>query len=215
MTTTAGSTDKLISLGSGPIGGAPAHFRTNIVTPLKELGRALVDFLKRKNGFYAFESALHIFPACNEQGIMDLEKWNAPDLWKGHYEDMASDIVFYAEDIFGNQFGMQGREILRFEAETGLTEQVATSLEGWASLILEDYNYLTGYPLAHKWQERHGPLNAGKRLVAVRPFVLGGDFDISNLFALEAVKAMRYHGDLAVQIRDVPNGTKITFEFGD
>ena len=45
--------------------------------------------------------------------------------------------------------------------------------------------------------------------------MLGGDFDVANLFALDAVKAMHYHGDIAIRIRDVPNGTKITFGIDD
>ena len=211
----ARSTDKLISLGTDSIGLAPPRFRTNILESLGELGRELAGFLKRRNGFYAFESALHVFPACQKKGIMDLETWNDPGLWRGHFGDMASGIVFFAEGIFGDQFGIKGREIVRFEAETGLAEPVADSLEGWAGLILKDYRYQTGYPLAHKWQEVHGALPVGQRLVAITPFVLGGDFDVSNLFVLDAVKAMRYHGDFALQIRNAPNGTKIKFEIGD
>ena len=146
---------------------------------------------------------------------MDLEKWNTPSLWISHYDDMALDTVFFAEGIFGDQFGIKGRQVVRFEAETGLTEVIASTVEDWAKIILDDFNYQTGYPLAHEWQKIHGWLAYGQRLVAVKPFVLGGNFDVPNLFALDAVKAMRYHGDLAVRIRDVPDGSKIAFEIGD
>jgi len=179
---------------------------------LGDLGRQLADLLARKNGFYAFESALHVFPACQKKGVMDVEKWNDPTLWIAQYHDMALGVVFFAEGICGDQFGIRGREVVRFEAETGAMDSIASSLEEWASLVLKDFKYQTGYPLAHKWQQIHGPLRRGERLVAIRPFVLGGDFDVRNLFALSAVKAMRYHGDIALRIRDVPNGTKINFE---
>jgi len=211
----AGSIQELTSLGGVPICQEPARFRTNILQFFGDLGRELADLLIETNGFYAFESALHVLPACQEMGVMDLEKWNERDLWIKHYDDMALGTLFFAEGICGDQFGIRGREIVRFEAETGLTEPIASSLGQWASLILKDYNYQTGYPLAHKWRQIHGPIRRGERLVAIRPFVLGGDFEVSNLFALDAVKAMRYHGDFALRIRDVPNGAKIIFEVDD
>lgn len=215
MRKNARSTDRLVSLGGDPICQDPAHFRTTILRSSGQLGLELAGFLNRKNGFYAFESALHVFPACNEKEMMDLEHWNDPSLWVEHYDDMALGTVFFAEGIFGDQFGIRGHEIVRFEAETGEAEPVASSLEDWANLIIEDRNYQTGYPLASQWQHVHGPLPYGQRLVAVTPFVLGGNFDISNFFALDAVKAMRYHGDLAVRLRDVPDGTKISFDIGE
>jgi len=211
----ARSIDTLTLRGGDPICQEPAHFRTNILHSLGDLGRQLAGLLTRKNGFYAFRSALHVFPACQKEGVMDLEKWNDPGLWIDYYDNMALGTVFFAEGIYGDQFGIRGQEVVRFEAETGVAESMASSLEEWASLVLKDSNYQTGYPLAHKWQQIHGPLPRGQRLVATRPFVLGGDFDVANLFALDAVKAMRYHGDIALRIRDVPNGTKIIFKFDD
>jgi hypothetical protein len=205
--------NKLISLGTD--GWGPVHFRTGILDSAGKLGRELADFLARKNGFYSFESALHVFPACRERGVMDLEQWNDPTLWIEHYDDMARGIVFFAEGIFADQFGIRGREIVRFKAETGLSEPVAGSLEEWANLILEDYAYQSGWPFAHDWQEEHGALRCGERLVATIPFVMGGDFKVSNFYALDAVEAMRFHGDLAVQIRDLPDGTKIKLEVVD
>jgi hypothetical protein len=179
------------------------------------LGCELADFLTRNNGLYAFESALHVFPACQIPGVMDLDQWNDPTLWIEHYDEMARGIVFFAEGIFADQFGIRGREIVRFEAETGLSEAVAGSIEEWASLILEDYPYQTGWPLAHDWQVEHGALRCGERLVAKRGFIFGGDFKVPNLYALDAAKAMCYHGDLAVQIRDLADGTKIKIKFVD
>jgi hypothetical protein len=209
------STDKLISLGGDPLCPSVADFRIGMLNSWGKLGNELANFLRQKNGFYAFESALHVFPACRAEKIMDLKKWNDPKLWIEHYNDMALNILFFAEGIFGDQFGIKDGEIVRFEAETGMIEHVATNLEEWTALILNDYKYQTGYPLAHEWQKTHGPIHPGQRLVAIIPFVLGGNFDISNLFALDAAKAMRYHGDLAGQIRHAPNGTKIKFEIGE
>jgi hypothetical protein len=41
------------------------------------------------------------------------------------------------------------------------------------------------------------------------PFVAGGDYAVDNLYAGDAIKSLRYRGEFAVQIRDVPEGGKI------
>jgi hypothetical protein len=38
--------------------------------------------LETKNGFYAFESALHVFSACSHADHLNLAVWNAPNTWK-------------------------------------------------------------------------------------------------------------------------------------
>jgi hypothetical protein len=75
--------------------------------------------------------------------------------------------------------------------------------EGWAAAILDDFNALTGFPLAHEWQGANGQLAAGMRLVPKIPFVAGGEFSVENLCAPDSVRAMRLRGSIAVQIRDV------------
>src|SRR6266700_1804158 len=42
---------------------------------------------------------------------------------------------------------------------------LASSLEEWAGLILLDYRFLTGHPLAHEWQVRNDRLPVNVRLV--------------------------------------------------
>ena len=37
----------------------------------------------------------------------------------------------------------------------------------------------------------------------------GGEFALANLYPADAVKAMQYRGDLAVHLRDVPDGGQI------
>jgi hypothetical protein len=39
--------------------------------------------------------------------------------------------------------------------------------------------------------------------------VLGGEFSVENLHAVEAVKGMKYRGSIAVQLRDLPDGTPV------
>jgi hypothetical protein len=89
---------------------------------------------------------------------------------------------------------------------------MASSLEEWASKMLLDFNQMTGHALAHKWQSIHGPLHSRHRLMAKRPFVLGGEYSIENLVSLDSVRIMKSLGNLAFQLRDLPDGTKVEFK---
>jgi hypothetical protein len=171
----------------------------------------LVALLKKKNGFYAFESSLHVFPFGDCRN-MNLGTWNSPDLWKNEYGDLTDGLFFFGEDIFGNQFCLAKDGVFSFDPETAKREKIAPDLEGWADCILTDFNYLTGYPLAHEWQEQKCALAHGYRLVPKIPFVCGGKYEIANLVMLDAVKGMKWRGELARQTRDLPDGSQINFK---
>jgi hypothetical protein len=99
-------------------------------------------------------------------------------------------------------------------AETGQNEFFADSVEKWAQRILADYRAETGWPLAQEWQQKNGPLPQGQRLMPKIPFVMGGEYNIENLWAGDAVQGMRFKGDMALQIRDVPDGGAVKLNIG-
>ncbi|HKQ40118.1 MAG TPA: SMI1/KNR4 family protein [Verrucomicrobiae bacterium] len=171
----------------------------------------LFRLLSRKNGFYAFESALHVFPSNVRHG-MDLEDWNASGLWRYEYGKLADGILFFAEDIFGGQFCIKNSAVWLFDPETGNCNKIAPDLEGWADCVLTDYNYLTGYPMAHLWQQKMGVIPNDHRLVPKIPFVAGGRYDLSNLRLMPSVDGMKWRGHIARQIKNLPDGAKVTFE---
>lgn len=199
--------EKLLSIASAPL-------RTDIpeISPLLSeqgsRGRELYQWLTDRNGFFAFESALHVFP-LGPGGGLDLETWNAPPLWRSAYGDMAEGLLFFAEDAFGHQFAIRGDGIVSFDPETGKAEALSPDLEGWAERILDDYEFLTGYPLLHEWQERNGPIPSDYRLAPRVPFVAGGDFSLENLYLANSVEIMRFRASLAQQIKDLPDGAQI------
>jgi len=118
-------------------------------------------------------------------------------------------IKFFAEDVFGGQFCIKSNKICSFDPETGALQDVAEDMEGWARSILADYDFMTGYSLCHEWQRVNGRLNSGLRLVPKVPFVAGGKFNVQNLHVIEAVKGMRLRGQIALQIKDIPDGEQI------
>src|SRR5215813_7699639 len=173
------------------------------------LGEQLIELLKNKNGFYAFESALHVLPGGCRGSCVDIEEWNLDDSWRKEFGDQTKGSLFFAEDIFGVQFAVCNQEIRKFDPEIGEFDAFAPTIEEWAAKILEDYNYETGYQFAHDWQLQNGPLTAGKRLLPKIPFVLGGAYEVENLYAADALKGMMFRADIWRQIRDLPDGTQI------
>lgn len=172
----------------------------------------LAELLSLKNGFYAFESALHVFPVGTVGTDIDLAAWNSEDLWKGEFDGMAVDCVFFGEDIFGSQFCVHHDEVCTFDPETGDIEVLASSVYDWADIVREDYPTLTGHPLAREWQLLNGPLSKGDRLIPKTPFVCGGEFTVDNLYAIEAAEGMRFRASIARQIRDLPDGSAIRLD---
>lgn len=204
------SIDQLLKVASNTI-GPEAEFRGQT-----GLLRALLDLLERRNGFYAFEGALLVRPgSAMQSGVHDVRAWNEKELWKCSYEFDLPEVLFFSENIFGDQFGILNETIVSFEAETGEVSEFAQDLDAWAGRLLSESDYWTGHPLAHQWQKINGPLPIGCRLMTKQPFVLGGDFAVENLVAYEEAKGMKVRGFLATQIQDVPDGGKIEFELTD
>jgi hypothetical protein len=199
---------RLIELGTGPLSDGSVG-----LVPSTGAGCQLGELLETCNGFVALRSALVVRGFGD--GLHDIPAWNAPHRWRDAYRGMAGDVLFFAEDIFGSQFGLLGDRVVSFEPETGELADMASDLDAWAGLILEDPDVLTGYPLAAEWQTEHGSLAFGDRLLPKRPFVLGGDFDVTNLYALDSTAGMRLRGELAVQLRDLPDGAPVTFTVVD
>jgi hypothetical protein len=200
---------KLVSISCGALCDDAPQIPKRLLSQSEALGEQLIELLKKKNGFYAFESALHVLPAGCRDSCTDIEVWNNDSSWRKEYGDRVQGYLFFAEDIFGVQFAIYNRGVKKFDPETGEFEDFATDLEEWATKILEDYNYETGYQFAHDWQLQNGPLPAGKRLLPKIPFVLGGAYEIEFLYAADALNGMMFRADICRQIRDLPDGAQI------
>jgi len=203
----SGPVDRLLSVASPPI---LDEVDSSIASPEAE---HLVDaLLSQRNGFYAFESALHVFASgAVEVPERSLEDWNSPSLWQGSYGSLAPRGVAFAEDIFGGQFILQGGQIYSFNPETAELSLFAEDIPGWCEGVLARYNYVTGWKVAHDWQSRNGSLRVGHRLIARLPFFAGGEFTSENVVPVESVTALRYLAHLAKKISNVPDGHQVYF----
>ena len=205
------SLDKLLSNASLPL----SEHKPEILGSPRRLAGALVsqllEMLYKRNGFYALESALHVFPTHSSKGEIGICEWNENALWRCAYKGFADGCLFFAEDIFGGQFCIKDSKIYIFDPETGLLDYLADDIESWAKLVINDYEVLTGYSLAHKWQKQYGLLPAGKRLLPKVPFVMGGEFVLDNLYLVDAVEGMKFRANIACQIKDLPDGSQVRF----
>jgi hypothetical protein len=206
---------KLIEIGSNRLLEKDCSISEDLFCVNELLIGELVSLLKSKNGFYAFEAALHIFPSESTETEIGLKEWNKDNLWISDYRGMVTDAVFFAEDVFGGQFCIRNDGIYTFDPEVAEFEYFAKNLEQWAKELLANYNFLTGYPLAHEWQKKHGALPPRKRLIPKIPLVMQGDFSIENLVAIDSIKGMKWRADIAVQIANLADGDSITLRVID
>lgn len=207
--------DKLLAISSEALGASPDCSSKCFEDYFR--GEDLFRMLKQKNGFYAFEYALHVFPIGSDvTGTMILEDWNSSTLWRTAYHGMADGLFCFAEDVFGDQFCLSKTQnlVLRFAAETGQVTEMAEGIEEWAGRILSSYEIETGWPLAHEWQHVNGSLPLGCRLQPSIPFILGGEYSLDNVWAGDAVEGMLFKGELAVKIKDLPDGTTVKLRVG-
>ena len=203
--------DKLLSIASNPVVAdrSATMFEDERKSP--KIESELGELLESRNGFFCFASSLQVFPAQSRSDCFGIADWNDNKLWKTAYAGLADDLLCFAQDIFGNQFAITGGKIVVFSAETGETSIFAFSLEEWARKILDDFDYLTGYTFAKEWQELHGPLPVGMRLCPTTPFIMGGEYKLQNMQAMEGSKVLKTLGYFATQIHGQPDGTKIRF----
>ena len=201
-----GYVEKLLSISSDSILPAPrAGFSFSAAQPVGGLYR----MLKARNGFYAFESALHVFPMGSREGVMDLETWNSETLWRCFFGALTKGCLFFAQDAVGMQFCFRGGEICTFDPECGVITPLCPTIQEWANALLRDYPRLTAYPLAQHWQAINGPLPIGNRLYPKIPFHLGREYEVENLYAGDPVERMNFYGSLVEQIKDLPPGSKV------
>lgn len=205
------SLDKLLSISSHQL----SERSENRVSLPGRLGRELELMLGKKNGFYAFQSALHVFPVGIMGSSPDLHEWNSAELWKSAFKGLADNHFCFAEDIFGGQFCVVDEKVYVFDPETAEIDYVSDSIESWAGAILGDPEFLTGWPLAEAWQKKYGALAENERLVPKTPFVVGGAFEVSNLQPCVASRGMVSRSGLALQIRDLPDGATLRFHVED
>ena len=66
--------------------------------------------------------------------------------------------------------------------------------------------------LVSEAQEKLGPLTEGRKYCLKIPAILDGEYGGPNLATVPLVELVRFSGDVAKQIKDLPNGTQVQFK---
>jgi hypothetical protein len=78
--------------------------------------------------------------------------------------------------------------------------------------FLEDW-YMQA--LVEQAKESLGELSEGRKYCLVIPGALGGEYGISNIKTAQLIELIRFSGDLAKQIKDLPDGAEIKLRVVD
>ena len=207
---------KLLALASEPISRyrvAPIEIIANYGS--HHLVQELSGFLAQRNGFFAYEKALYVRPFDVSMPEYGLSTWNAQSNWRNAYQGLADNCLFFAEDIFGDQFAIQHGGIVRFKPETGDVEAIADSLDGWADAILQEPEVETGYPVALNWTATYGAFANNQRLIPKTFFVIGGGYELENFYAFDCAESLRLRAEFAIQISELPDGQAIDLNISE
>src|SRR5690349_9916776 len=93
------ASQRLLSVASDALSS-----HVDVDLPESPLFRELAELLSQRNGFYAFESALHVLGVGENVLGRSLDVWNSGTSWRADYGGLARGFTFFAEDIFGAQF---------------------------------------------------------------------------------------------------------------
>ncbi len=203
------SVNQLLAIASPPIGA--------VVDEVSDENATLIDIWYQKNGFYAFESALHVYPLWDVDNVAGFYTWNSQtcDLFTSLSAELQGKKVF-ASDAFGNQFGMDisTGEIWFVDIDLAEAFKVANSIDSWCERLLSDFETLTGYEIAKDWQTQNRALEPGERLFPKKPFILGGEWSVDNLWAADCFSNIGFRAYLANQLRSVSDGEYVSIDLG-
>lgn len=167
--------------------------------------------------FTVYDGALRLFSVCDEPTARNVIEWNRSDNRKTTYQELLPESIWcFGEDVFGNQFCFVDDGIFWLETETGKLTRLADTFTEWKAQVDGNSSYYTGHPFASAWHDAHdtdNPLTPDKVLRPITPFAAGSKYKTANLFPVDATEAMRFGGNLANQIKNLPDGTKIKLQF--
>lgn len=165
--------------------------------------------LESNNGGYFYEQSLHIYSYSHRFDFNDIEYVNA--LLKQEYGEIINGLLAFGEDVFGNQFcfdTINNNTIIFFDSETGEKTVIATGFINWVQVLQDRLEYYTGINILREWN-LNSPLEINQRLFPKKPFVMGGDFTVNNLYSAAFPSYIKAYANIARQIYNLPEGTPV------
>ena len=156
----------------------------------------------------SWSAGFRLFGRVND-GMRSIREWNAPELWRDAYAGLADGPDFLAENFLGEQYRLIDGIVCRWDPETGEHESLGAEWESWQMRVETDPSAEAPVWLLEDWEAQNGRLSPREHLAPRVPFVLEGEFDVSNLYRIDAVSDLRWRAQLATQVRTVPDGASV------
>jgi len=167
------------------------------------------QFMAKFNGGMFFEDALMFYPETGSKySLIDLNLYLMEK-----FSFLTKETMFFAQDIFGNQFCFKNNQIFLFFIESGELEYVANKFNEFLEILEEEYDYLTGVAVKKEWEDSHVQLKFGERLCPKKPFILGGGYELDNFYNIETYNNLDYNSNIAIQLYGIPDKTKVKISF--
>jgi hypothetical protein len=154
------------------------------------------------------DGAIRLF---GDRGLLlpSREQWNSGSLWRYAFEGLADGPPFVAESFLGEQYRVVDGIVARWNPETGEQEETDLTLQDWLALVRDDPSAEVPVCLLEDWEAENGRLPPDRHLAPRVPFVLGGGYEVDNLYSLPAVSDLRWRAQIATQIRSLPDGADV------
>ncbi len=160
------------------------------------------------NGGFFYEKSLQIYSFSHKNKFNNIDNVNR--ILTNEYQDIIDGLVSFGQDIFGNQFCFEisSRKIVFFDSETGERKNLALNFSNWIDVIYSDFDYFIGLNVLKKWSSINA-LAFNERLYPKIPFIMGGEFAVDNLFAASFPNFIVDYANIAKQVFNLPDGTRI------
>jgi hypothetical protein len=166
------------------------------------------DFCKNNGGGFYCNQSLQMYSVNSGNTYNDMPFIN--EQIHKLYGNIVQKMIFFGQDIFGNQFAFRNSEVIFFNIETGEIETIAEDFIHFINIILEDIDYYSGESIILEWKAQN-VIQLNERLCPKKPFVVGGEYEVSNLYNIDLFLNFKYNSSIANQIRNLPDGTPIKF----
>jgi hypothetical protein len=184
------------------------------VADLRSLSNTIFDqsylnYTSVANGGFYFDRSLHLYGFCKGPSFHSILEVN--EVFKTEFGIIAEGKFVFGQDVFSNQFAFAEKGIFFVNVETGDSDFLARDFNDWLELLSEDTEFLTGVKFLKGWESSHPRLQSDQRLCPKKPFVIGGEYSVENLYAQSFPKYMASNANIARQIYGKPDGTRVVF----
>ena len=174
---------------------------------LAELPPSLVQLLRQRNGFIAFDGGLHMRGICASPSWHSLER-----AWRGSvsigtlFPNVAAADVPFAQDCVGDQFLLRGTHVLKLRAETGEVEDLGTELEAFLRAAHANPSEFLGLEPLEALHQRGLRLQPGQLIHVYPPFCTKESAQGVSLRPVPVDEALLGLSQFAAVISTVPDG---------